>query len=361
MSKFHSLRVADIRKETGDCVSVAFEIPATLEKEFRFIAGQYITVRLYIDGEELRRSYSICTSPATEREFRIAAKLVKEGKVSGYFNNRLKAGDYMDVMPPSGNFHSPIYPTNKKMYVLVAGGSGITPIISILKTVLHTEPGSNTLLLYANRNKASIIFNKQIEQLSVTYAGRLTVHHIMEQWETPADELFTGMLTLEKAESLIRKYVNISSDNEYFICGPAPMMKNVKDALEAAGAAKERIHIEYFTAALDDVAKAEHIPTPSHRPVCTSKVTVVMDGIETVINLSSNGAAILDAALNAGVDVPFSCKGAVCCTCKAKLIKGKVEMDMNYALSDREVEQGYILTCQSHPVTAEVTVNYDER
>lgn len=360
MAKFHPLLVSDIRKETEECVSVAFTIPDELREEYKFIQGQYVTLKLTIDGEELRRSYSICSSPATETEFRIASKKVQNGKVSNYLSDTLKKGDTLEVMTPMGNFYSPLNPSQPKNYLMFAGGSGITPIISIIKTVLNVEPGSKLSLFYGNRDEESIIFRDTLTALEKSFPGRLKIFHILEKPTRQQEEIFTGMMTLEKTEALLKKYAEIKPVNEFFICGPLPMMNNVKAVLEKLNVDRELIHIEYFTTVLEDIAKAEKVELPHALPLVNSRVTVVLDGSETSFELNSKGKTILDACIDQELDVPFACKGAVCCTCKAKLLEGKVDMDMNYALTQNEVSSGYILTCQSHPTTEKVVVSYDE-
>jgi ring-1,2-phenylacetyl-CoA epoxidase subunit PaaE len=357
MAKFHSLRVSEVRRETADCVSVAFEIPAELKAEYQYIQGQYLTLKLTVNGEEIRRSYSLCSSPVADNEWRIAIKKVKDGRGSGFINDKLKAGDSMEVMTPMGNFYTPLNASNKKNYVLFAGGSGITPMLSIIKTILKAEPQSTLQLFYGNRDEASAIFKKVIDELAANSSGRLQVVHIMEHPAAGVDALYKGMLTREKTAELLKKHLSSKTDNEYFICGPGPMMENVKASLQEMKVDEKRLHIEYFTAVLEAVNKAEAMNTSASSSA--SKVTVIMDGRETEFELAENGQVILDAALDEGVDVPYACKGAVCCTCRAKLIEGKVKMDNNYALTDGEVKEGYILTCQSHPLTPKVVVNYD--
>lgn len=355
MAKFHPLKVTDIVRETPDCVSVAFHIPDSLKEDFHYIHGQYVTVKMHIGGEEFRRSYSICSSPVLEEDLRIAIKKVSGGRVSSFINERLKPGDVLDVMTPMGNFFTKLDPSNKKNYILFAGGSGITPMLSILKTILHREPLSKTILFYGNQDEESIIFKAHLENLAEKYKDRFKLYTILDKPSSGTPELFTGIMNPEKVKTLMDRFVDMSQDNEYFICGPSGMMNSVENTLQNMQVPKQRIHLEYFTVSLEQEKKG----TVSDLPFVQSQVTVILDGEETVLPLSSNGPAILDAALDAGLDVPFACKGAVCCTCRAKLLKGQVKMDMNYALSDEEVKEGYVLTCQSHPLTPEVAVDYD--
>lgn len=353
MSKFNSLKVKDIRRETADAVSVAFEVPPTLQIAYQYKQGQYITLKLSIDGEEVRRSYSLCTSPHCENDLRVAIKEVEGGKVSTYINKSLKPGDMIEVMTPMGSFYSSLNGGAKKNYVLFAGGSGITPMMSILKSTLYIEKQSTVTLIYANRNEESTIFKKELDSIAASNKN-FKVIYVFDAPKEKISDLQTGMITKEKGKALIENFAGVNAD-EYFICGPGPMMENVKQALEEVKIAKEKIHIEYFSAVIDTTEKAATDPNS----IVNSKVTVIQYGIETTVDLNTAGTSILDAAIDAGVDAPFSCKGAVCCTCRAKVLEGEVKMDANFALTDDEVAQGYILTCQSHPLTEKVIVDFD--
>lgn len=353
MSKFHSLKVVDVVRETADAVSVAFEVPANLKQDYKYKQGQYLTLKLNIKGEELRRSYSICSSPIDENELRVAIKKVKDGKVSTYINDQIKSGDVIDVMIPMGNFFTEMNPNNKKNYVLFAGGSGITPMMSILKTVLKSEPNSTVNLFYGNNDEASIIFKNQIEQLALSNANRFKVFHLLAN-SSSHPEALKGLMTKEKSIELIKSYVDVNADNEYFVCGPTPMMDNVSAALKELKANEELIHIEYFTAPVTDA------PVPaSTNTVSGTSAKIIIDGDEHQVVLEEN-ETVLEAALRIGLDAPYACQGGSCCTCRALLEEGKVEMAVNYALSASEVKQGYILTCQSRPTTSSVVVNYDK-
>lgn len=356
MAKFHSLKVRDVKRETADSVSVSFEVPPQLMADYQFKQGQYLTLKLKVNGEEIRRSYSICTSPFSEKDLRIAIKEVENGKASTYINRSLKVGDQMEVMTPMGNFHSPLSGSAVKNYILFAGGSGITPMMSILKSVLYIEKQSKIVLFYANRDENAVIFKSELEKIAADNADRLVMVNIYDKPLAPMDELYKGFITPEKVAAFSQKYFPIKSENEYFICGPGPMMENVKQGLEQLKADSTKVHIEYFTAVVEAVAAAEGKATGE---VISSNVTVIQYGMETNFKLNSNGMNVLDAALDAGVDVPFSCKGAVCCTCRAKVIEGKARMDANFALTDGEVEEGFILTCQAHPLTEKLVVDYD--
>lgn len=353
MSKFNSLKVKDIRRETPDAVSVAFDVPPTLQIAYQYKQGQYITLKLKVEGEEVRRSYSLCTSPHCENELRVAIKEVAGGKVSTYINKSLKVGDSIDVMTPMGGFYTSLNGGAKKNYVLFAGGSGITPMMSILKSTLYIEKQSTITLIYANRNEESTIFKREIDTIAASNKN-LKVVYVFDAPKEQISELQTGMVTKEKAKALIENFAGVNADS-YFICGPGPMMENAKLALEEFNIAKEKIHIEYFSAVIDTTEK---VPTDPNS-IVNSKITVIQYGIETQVNLNTAGMSILDAAIDAGVDAPFSCKGAVCCTCRAKVLEGEVKMDANFALTDDEVAQGFILTCQSHPLTEKVIVDFD--
>ncbi len=357
MARFHKLKVAEITRETPDCVSVVFDVPADVKNEFNYLQGQYVTLKLNVKGEELRRSYSLCTSPVADNEFRVAVKKVKDGRASVFINDILKVGDVMEVMPPMGNFHSPMDAAHQKNYFLFAGGSGITPMFSIIKTVLKSEPKSKLMLFYGNRDHASVIFKKQLDTLYTENPNRFRIVHVLENCQEETDELCKGMLTNEKVKALVSKYADLKSDNEFFICGPGPMMENVKTVLNEMKVDQKKIHIEYFTAVAEAVKAAEEKQSGE---IIHSKLTVILDDEETVFDLASNGKSVLDTAQEAGLDVPFACKGGVCCTCRAKLMEGEVHMDQNFALSQEEVELGYILTCQSHPITEKVVISYDE-
>lgn len=355
MARFHTLKVKDIRRETADAVSVAFDIPAQIQPEFQFKQGQYITLKLTVNGEEIRRSYSICTSPYNEKELRVAVKEVTDGRASTYINRTLKVGDSMEVMTPMGSFYSVLSGNNKKQYVLFAGGSGITPMMSILKSVLYIEKQSTITLVYANRDEDSMIFKSEIEKISSEFSDRFKVVNTFDNPKNTVSDIEKGLLTADKVKAISSTY-NLANADEYFICGPGPLMENIKTALESLSVKKEKIHIEYFSAVIDAVSKAE--TTVTGAPV-NCELTVIQYGYETNMKLNTNGHTILDAAIEAGVDAPFSCKGAVCCTCRAKVIEGKVKMDNNFALTEAEVEDGFILTCQAHPLTEKVVIDFD--
>ncbi len=356
MTKFYPLNITDVTRETAESVSIGFNIPTDLKEKFQYKQGQYLTLKLHVNGQELRRSYSICTSPNIDSELRVAIKKVKEGRVSTFINEKIKAGDTIEVMPPMGNFYSEMNPSNQKTYVLFAGGSGITPMLSILKTALHAEPKSKVILFYANQNAEAIIFKTKIESLENQFSDRLKVHHILDQGNI-ADSLFQGIMTLEKTTELVKRFVNPAEQNEYFICGPTGMMQNIEQTLNNLNINKTSVHLEYFSAPTDtsEIVSKASVGNETFK----SMVTIICDGDEKTMELGADDF-ILDKALDANIDAPYACRAGSCCTCRAKLIEGKVEMVVNYALLESEVEEGFILTCQSRPLTPIVVVNYDQ-
>jgi ring-1,2-phenylacetyl-CoA epoxidase subunit PaaE len=357
--KFHNLKIKDVRKETSDCISVSFEIPADLSNDYKFIQGQSITIRKQFDGEDIRRSYSICSSPL-DNELRVAIKQVENGKFSTYANKNLKIGDELEIMTPTGHFYTTLNPANKKHYVAFAAGSGITPILGIIKTTLATEPDSTFSLIYGNKNTGSIIFLEEIEALKNRYIEHFQVFHVLSR-ENVDIPILNGRINSEKCkEFLDNKLLQSGNISEIFICGPEEMILSVKGAAEAAGIDKKNIHFELFTTPTQVAVNHEmKVPEKKADGISKSKVSVKIDGITYNMELPFGGDSILDTALKAGADLPFACKGGVCCTCRAKVTKGTVEMDMNFALEEDEVEKGYILTCQSHPTSDEVFVDFD--
>ena len=358
---FRPLKIKDIRKETADCVSVSFEIPAEWKDEFQFRQGQNITVRTFIEGKEIRRSYSICSSPL-DNELRIAVKKIENGKFSSYANHQLKKNNTIDVLPPTGQFFTELNPSNKKNYLAFAAGSGITPIISIIKTTLATEQQSSFSLVYGNRNRNSIIFKEELEALKNLYMDRFSVHHILSREKTDASVNY-GRIDAEKCNALFKNLIDLELVNEFFICGPEEMIFSVKNWLESQGIEKRKIHFELFTVPGQNSVMNKPAERSALYPSNTSisKVNIKLDGITFDFDLAYNSEPILDAALKQGADLPFACKGGVCATCRAKLISGKVEMDNNYALQPEELEAGFILTCQSHPRTEQVVIDFDIR
>ncbi len=358
---FHPLRVKDVRRETAACISVAFDIPPQLENVFAFTQGQNITLKTIIDGQELRRSYSVCSSPH-DNELRIAVKKVHGGKFSAWAATHLQPGSTIDVLPPTGKFFTALHNANKKNYVAFAAGSGITPILSIIKTTLIAEPGSSFTLFYGNKNRASIIFKETLEALKNTFINRLSIHHILsrEKTESPLNE---GRIDADKCAAIFDHVLKLESCDEFFICGPEAMIFSVKDFLESKGVSKKKLHFELFTipGKSNAVTSTATHETENSVPSTVSSITIQLDGIAFDFNLSYNGDAILDAALQQGADLPYACKGGVCATCRAKLIAGSVSMDNNYALEPEEIANGFILTCQSHPRSEKVHIDFDQK
>lgn len=358
MPKFHALKVKEVRPETEECVSVAFELPEGLREDFQFLPGQYLTLKADIKGEDVRRSYSICTSPL-ENELRVAVKKVPNGRFSTFANETLKAGDQLEVMTPMGRFHTTLNPENEKEYVAFAAGSGITPIMSIMKSVLTKEPKSKFTLFYGNRAVDSIIFREEIEGLKNEYMGRLRLFHVLSR-EKLGSPLLSGRITEEKCEQFYDKLIEPTEVDDFFLCGPKPMIEAIQATLTKRGVDRKKIHFELFTTAVN--GKTSSIPKQEQEeelPDIEAMIEITLDGNRFEFPLSSRAENILDGALKAGADLPYACKGGVCSTCRAKLTEGEVKMDVNYALEPEEVEAGYILTCQAHPKSDKVSVDFD--
>lgn len=353
---FHRLRIREIRKETPECVSISFEIPPELRNSFAFQHGQNITVKTDIGGQEVRRSYSICSSPF-ENELRVAVKKVESGLFSSIANSSLKPGDELDVLPPTGKFNTPLNRANRKRYLALAAGSGITPVISIIKTTLATEPLSSFTLVYGNRSRSSIIFFEALENLKNKYMDRFNLIHVLSREKTDSPVNY-GRIDIEKLVELSR-VLDYTAFDDIFICGPEPMIFAVKEYLEQKNIDKRKIHFELFTTPGQPglIAKRQQSLTGTDEE--KSRVTIRLDGRSFDFDLGYNDVPILDGALKQGADLPYACKGGVCCTCKAKLLEGEVEMEVHWGLEDDEVQQGYILTCQSHPKSRTVVVDFD--
>ena len=358
-SHFRRLTIKDIRRETPDCVSIAFAVPPELQEEFRYRHGQNITLKIKLEGEEIRRSYSICSSPL-ESELRIAVKKISNGKFSNHANNKLRKGVELEVLPPTGKFYTELNPSNRKNYLALAVGSGITPLLSIIKTTLATEPGSSFTLVYGNRTRSSIIFKEQLEGLKNQYMNRFSLYHILSREKTEFS-INQGRIDPEKCAQLGKTLIDFQKTDEIFICGPEEMILSLKNWFEDQKIEKKKIHFELFT-----VPGEKHLtidnPVLANRPKQDgkiSKVTVKSDGVYFDFDLEFDGESILEAALKRGADLPFACKSGVCSSCRAKLITGEVEMDVNYALEPEELNAGFILTCQSHPLSDKLMVDYD--
>ena len=358
MPKFHSLTVSDVRRETEDTVSVAFEVPESIASEYSFKQGQYLTFKIELGGEEIRRNYSICTSPL-EDELRVAIKKVEGGLFSTYANEQLSKGDVLEVMTPLGRFYTDVNEGQQKSYLAFAAGSGITPIMAHMKTVLSVESTSEFTLIYGNKSTSSIIFREEIEDLKNRYMGRLRVFHVLSR-EASEFPFLQGHIDSEKCSMFFEHFIDVEGLDEAFICGPAPMIDAVRQSLQDAGLDRKQIHFELFASPQQLAERPEEKAGTAKKAGFQAHVEIILDGLKTEFEMDSGDNNILDAALKNGADLPFACKGGVCATCRAKVDEGKVEMEVNYSLEPDEVDRGFILTCQSHPTTERVVVNFDE-
>ncbi|NTJ68064.1 phenylacetate-CoA oxygenase/reductase subunit PaaK [Agrobacterium rhizogenes] len=358
MARFHPLTVTDVRRETRDAVVVTLAPSEEDRAVFDFTQGQYLTFRRKFDDEELRRSYSICAGK-DEGVLKVGIKRVDGGCFSTWINENLKAGDTLEAMPPMGAFFTAIEPDVARHYLGFAGGSGITPVLSIIKTVLAREPRSVFTLVYANRQISSIMFREELEDLKNLYLGRLSVIHVLES-EAQDIDLFTGRIDAEKCKALFKSWIDLNSVATAFICGPEPMMLAIAAALREHGMRDDQIKFELFASSQPGRArrKVEMVADADHAASC--EATVTLDGATRTFTFSKDGQCLLDAALQNAMDVPYACKAGVCSTCRAKLLEGEVEMEVNHALEDYEVRQGYVLTCQCHPLTDRIVVSYDQ-
>jgi ring-1,2-phenylacetyl-CoA epoxidase subunit PaaE len=356
MSTFHPLTVAKVKHETRDAIAVTFDVPPQLKETFQYRQGQHLTLRAMVDGEDVRRSYSICAA-VQDDQLRVAIKRVAGGLFSTWANQALKPGMTLDVMPPEGRFNLPLDPESRRHYLAFAAGSGITPILSIVKTTLLAEPHSRFTILYGNRASSSVIFRDELAELKDIYMERLNLVYVMSR-EQQDIELFNGRITQDKCRQLFQRWLRVEDVDYAFICGPEDMMHGVSNALQEAGMPKERIRIELFAAA---AANAVRQPR-SHYGADVghlTEVTVVMDGNHASFTMDKDKESLLDAGLRAGIDMRYSCKGGVCSTCRCKVVEGTVDMDVNYALEDYEVARGFVLSCQSFPVTDRIVVDFD--
>lgn len=356
MADFYNIRVADIYKETEDTSVVTFAIPTELHEPFKFRQGQHLTLKADIDGEDIRRSYSLCSSPL-DNKWQVAVKLIPGGKFSTYVNESLKADDEIEVMAPSGTFGVPVKPEDSKNYLFFAAGSGITPVLSMVKTHLGQEPNATCKLFYVNKTAKSIIFKEELEQLRNKYFGRLEIYYFLTK-ERRDIELFNGRFDDEKMKVLTKTFIDIPDTSEVFLCGPEKMVNYVSQYLIDTGLPKELVHYELFVTGLseEDIKRAERL---AQQNVEGTEVTIVDGGKEFLFTMTKEYDNILDAALGAGADLPFACKGGVCSTCKCEVIDGSVEMKINYALDDKEVSQNLVLSCQAVPTSDKVVVDFD--
>lgn len=351
--KLYPIKVSHKSFLTPEAVKISLCIPGELKPVFSYHPGQYLSIKLNINGKDYYREYSLCSSPYADSDYSIACKIVKDGIASSYLFHSVNEGDTIYSYPPQGNFITEIHPLNKKLYFLVAGGSGITPVFSILKSVLFNEPESRVVLYYGNNTMQSIMFKDELDLLHLKYSNRFSLNYSLTVYDSGWIG-FKGMMNLVDLESIFSKPENmIFNTKEFFICGPVDMMKLVRTFLENKNIPDEKIHIEYFKAPAADYSDREGIPKNYEN----KKIRIILDGNEHDV-LVPSGKVILDAALDADLNPPFSCRSGICSTCRAKLYSGKVKMDEREGLSDSEIEDGYILTCQSHPLTDDVKLEY---
>jgi ring-1,2-phenylacetyl-CoA epoxidase subunit PaaE len=352
--RFHRLAVKDLRRETPDAISLTFAIPDELKDDYRFWPGQYLTLRTTMDGEEVRRSYSICSGP-DDGEMRIAVKKVDGGAFSSWAADELKSGDEIDVMTPTGRFGIAPVPETARIHVGFAAGSGITPVLSIIKGVLAREPNSRFFLFYGNRSTGSMLFREALEQLKDRFIERLAVFHVIsgEEQDIP---ILHGRLDGEKVRVLLRSLVPANAIDHVFICGPTGMSEEIEATCREIGIPDDRIHVERFVSGLGGKPRPKAVVPAGAPPKAFA--SLIIDGKRREVPVAE-GEAILDAALRAGVDLPFACKGGMCSTCRARLVEGEARMDVNYSLEPWELEKGFVLTCQAKPVTGHVVVDYD--
>ncbi len=356
MSKFHPLRIASVERETRDAVAVTFTVPDALREQFCFEPGQHLTLRADIGGQDIRRSYSIC-SAVQDRVLRIAVKKCAGGTFSTWANESLQKGDSIEVMPPLGHFGVPLDPARARHYVGFAAGSGITPLLSIVKTTLEAEPRSSFTLFYANRASGTVMFKEELAELKDMHLARFNLVHVLSR-EAQDIDLLHGRIDRAKAAALLAHWVGDDDIEAVFVCGPEGMMDAVAAALRDRGLPEAKIRIERFAASIPKHTHVvQHASAPGHDQC---EVTVVLDGSRRSFTLDKATENILEAGLKNGIELPYSCKGGVCSTCRCKLVEGEVDMDVNFALEDYEVARGFILSCQSYPVTDQVVVDFDQ-
>jgi ring-1,2-phenylacetyl-CoA epoxidase subunit PaaE len=356
MAEFHPIKVADVYKETDECAVVSFEIPESLREQFRYNQGQHLTLRTQIDGEDVRRSYSLCSSP-DEGIWKVAVKQLEGGLFSTWLNKNLKRGDYLQVMTPEGKFSANSSPETQKNYLAFAAGSGITPILSMIKTHLGREPQSTFRLFYLNKNVKSIIFKEEIEALKNKYLERFEVYYFLtkEHRDIP---LFNGRFTAEKIQTAAKHLFDPQEIDDVFLCGPESMIFMIRDELQSLGMASNKIHFELFTSGNTEESK-KRIREVLEKKVEGTEVTVIDGGKEFHFIMSNDFDNILDGALSAGADLPFACKGGVCSTCRCKIVEGTAEMKINYALEEADLNKGIVLSCQAVPTSGKLVVDFD--
>ena len=356
MADFYQIKVADIYKETKDTSVVTLEIPKDIQDDFKFHQGQHLTFKKNINREDVRRSYSLCTSPL-DNKWQVAIKQVPGGLFSTYANTKMKRGESVEVMQPTGNFYVDLDPSASKNYIAFAAGSGITPILSIIKTHLQAEPKSTFKLFFLNKTAKSIIFKEEIEQLKNKYFQRFHVFYFLTQ-EQRDIEFLNGRFTQEKLSILTNTFIDIEDTAHCFICGPKDMIFLIREELQKAGLSKDKIHYELFFSGDSDVENNRASEVIENK-VEGTEVTIIDGGKEFHFIMDNDSDNILDGALASGADLPFACKGGVCSTCKCKVIEGTVEMKVNYALEQDELDKNLVLSCQAVPTSEKVKVDFD--
>ncbi len=357
MSRYFPLKISRIERETPESVSVWLDVPEELKEKFIYRSGQYLPCRAVIDGEEIRKSYSICSMPS-ESNLVIAVKEVYGGRFSTFVNQHLKAGDTFEVMPPEGKFTLPATLKPDASLLFFAAGSGITPIISLIKHFLSTYPKGQAKLFYNNKTSDTIIFKDELESLKNIYMDRFSVYHLLTR-EISGSELLTGRIDAEKCIAFAKHLFDVREADAIYICGPEHMILNLKDGFLKLGLKEEQIRFELFGTAPVVEFKDKKVQKIEAGDDRVSKVTYRMDGHEVDLEVKYHGQDVLDVALNSGFELPYSCKGGVCSTCKALVVEGKVHMDIHYGLEPDEIDAGYVLTCQSHPRSERLILDYD--
>jgi len=354
--QFHALKVCEIERQTPESVAVSFELANGDADAFAFRPGQYVTLKATIDGKDVRRPYSICSTPGIGR-LRVGVKQVDGGVFSTFVNEQLTDGDIIEVMPPEGRFGIEIGGDHD--YLLIAAGSGITPILSIARSVLESEPKSRVTLVYGNRATASIMFLEELEDLKDRFLGRFNLIHVLSR-ETQDVDILNGRVDKDRLSELTRLgIIDPKGADSVFVCGPGDMIEGVNDALIGLGVEKTRIHFERFTPA--DGQEPRKAPSAAAEAAAAAGVQVetILDGLRKSFEISDSEETVLDAAQAAGVDIPYSCAGGMCCTCRCKIVEGEAEMAVNYSLEPWEVEAGYTLACQSRPTTKKLVLDFD--
>ncbi|HEX7156862.1 MAG TPA: 1,2-phenylacetyl-CoA epoxidase subunit PaaE [Burkholderiaceae bacterium] len=361
--RFHPLRIADIRAEAPDAVSMCFEVPPPLAEEYRFVEGQHLTLRAHLDGEELRRSYSICSAPA-DGELRIAIKAVPGGRFSHWAVSELKPGDAVDVMTPEGRFHALLDPAHPNHYVAFAAGSGITPVLSLIRSRLAEEPQARFTLVYGNRSPDAVMFHEALEDLKDRYMARFALYHVFSR-QPQETALFNGRIDRARTRALLDSLIPAAGIDAAFVCGPASMIDEVEAALLDAGVPAARIHAERFGAPR---AGAQPVPepqmeesAPGAKVELAARIAVTIDGLRREFDFKPGQHSILEAGLAAGLELPFSCRAGMCCTCRARLLEGEVRMRRQFALEPADLAAHFVLACQAYPLTPRVALSFDDR